>query len=156
MGSIFIFLRWFKLVHICFQVTGLHTGEEVESISKVLIGNRFHATLRIVSPTILYKQNLVLECKSKGTFRQKCFVTFGSKRKTIRLFPAQPENYFLLLMKINAVKGHLRCGRTGSNDEILRKLFSMCYTLQGSVGFHVPRSAIHCFSCTCSMLRNVH
>ena len=33
---------------ICIQVTGLRTGEEFESISKILIGNRFHVTLRIL------------------------------------------------------------------------------------------------------------
>jgi len=30
------FLRCFKLAHICIEVTGLHTGEEFESINKFL------------------------------------------------------------------------------------------------------------------------
>jgi len=38
-------------------VTSLHTGEESESISKFLIGNRFQVTLRIVNATT-YKQRL--------------------------------------------------------------------------------------------------
>jgi len=33
----------------------LYTGEEFETISNFLIGNRFHVTLRIVSPTTLLK-----------------------------------------------------------------------------------------------------
>jgi len=37
------------------HVTGFHTGEEFESISNFLIRNRFHVTLRIISPTILFK-----------------------------------------------------------------------------------------------------
>jgi len=36
MRSAFIFLRRFKLAHVCIQVTNLHTGEEFESNSKVL------------------------------------------------------------------------------------------------------------------------
>ena len=36
-----------------------------QSISKFLIGNRFHVTLRIVSPTTLFKQNLYLNNNAK-------------------------------------------------------------------------------------------
>ena len=60
MGSAFSFLRWLKLAHTCIQATRFHTGEEFESISKFLIGNRFHATLRIVGPTILEKKRTKL------------------------------------------------------------------------------------------------
>lgn len=37
--------------------TIVHTGEEFESIQKFGIGNQFNVTLRIVSPTVLLKQN---------------------------------------------------------------------------------------------------
>jgi len=37
------------------NVTSLHTGEEFESIRKIVTGNGFHVTLRIVSPTTLFK-----------------------------------------------------------------------------------------------------
>jgi len=46
MGFAFIFLCCFKLAHACIQVTSLLTGEEFESISTFLLGNRFHVTLR--------------------------------------------------------------------------------------------------------------
>jgi len=47
----FMTLLWFRLAHnsICFQVISLHKGGELESISNFLIGNRFHATLRVLS-----------------------------------------------------------------------------------------------------------
>jgi len=34
---------------------GPHIGEEFESISKLLIGNQFHVTPRIVTPTSLFR-----------------------------------------------------------------------------------------------------
>jgi len=43
--------RW----HIDRQAICLH---KIESISKVFKGNRFHASLRILSPEILLKKNL--------------------------------------------------------------------------------------------------
>jgi len=55
LGSAFIFLRWFKLVHICIQVTSLHRWKKQGIHRKLIlcfIGNRFHVTLRIVSPII--------------------------------------------------------------------------------------------------------
>ena len=55
LGSAFIFLRWFKLAHICIQVTSLHKWKKQGINHKLLIGNRFHVTLRIVSPIILFK-----------------------------------------------------------------------------------------------------
>ena len=58
LGSAFIFLRWFKLAHICIQVTSLHKWKKQGINHKLLIGNRFHVTLRIVSPIILLKYNL--------------------------------------------------------------------------------------------------
>ena len=61
MVSGFIFLQWFKLSHICIEVTSLLTGEEFESISIFLMGNRFHVTLHILSPKSC-KQCLSLKC----------------------------------------------------------------------------------------------
>jgi len=55
LGSAFIFLRWFELAHICIQVTSLHKWRKQGINHKVLIGNRFHVTLRIVSLIILFK-----------------------------------------------------------------------------------------------------
>ena len=56
LGSAFIFLlRWFKFAHICIQVTSLHKWKTQRINKKILIGNRFHVTLRIVSPIILFK-----------------------------------------------------------------------------------------------------
>jgi len=52
LGSAFIFLWWFKLAHICIQVTSLHEWKKQGIDHKFLIGNRFHVTLRIVSPVI--------------------------------------------------------------------------------------------------------
>jgi len=49
LGSAFIFLWWFKLAHICIQVTSLHKWKKQGINHKFLIGNRFHVTLRIVS-----------------------------------------------------------------------------------------------------------
>jgi len=43
-----------------FYVISLHTDKEFESTSKFQIGNRFHVTLRTVSPTTLFKYNLLL------------------------------------------------------------------------------------------------
>jgi len=37
------------------EVTSLHTGIGFEFINKCLIGNPFQVTLRIYSPTILFK-----------------------------------------------------------------------------------------------------
>jgi len=55
MDSDFIFVRSFKLPHICIQVSSLHIRENFESISK--LGNQFHVTLRMVSFTSLcYKK----------------------------------------------------------------------------------------------------
>ena len=50
--SAFVFLRWFKLAHISIQVQYVLStmGVRKESISKFLIGNRFHVKLRILSP----------------------------------------------------------------------------------------------------------
>jgi len=55
LGSAFIFLRWFKLAHICIKVNSLHQWKKQGINGKFLIGNRFHATPRIVSP-IIFKQ----------------------------------------------------------------------------------------------------
>ena len=52
LGSAFIFLRWFKLAHICIQATSLHKWKNHGINHKFLIGNRFHVTLRIVSPIV--------------------------------------------------------------------------------------------------------
>jgi len=52
LGSAFMFLRWFKLAHICIQVTSLHKWKMQGISHKFLIGNPFHVTLRIVSPII--------------------------------------------------------------------------------------------------------
>jgi len=52
LGSAFIFLQWFKLAHICIQVTSLHKWKKQGINHKFLIGKRFHVTLRIVSPII--------------------------------------------------------------------------------------------------------
>jgi len=53
LSSAFMTLRQFRLAHISFQVTSLHKGDEILSISKCfLIGNRFHVILRILSPEI--------------------------------------------------------------------------------------------------------
>jgi len=46
LGSAFIFLRWFKLAHICIQVTSLHKWKKQGINHKFLIGNQFHITLR--------------------------------------------------------------------------------------------------------------
>jgi len=56
LDSAFFFLRWFKLARICIEVTGLCIRDRYESTSKFLkTGNRFHVTLRILSPKILFK-----------------------------------------------------------------------------------------------------
>ena len=52
LGFSFIFLQWFKLAHICIQVTSLHKWKKQGINHKFLIGNRFRVTLRIVSPII--------------------------------------------------------------------------------------------------------
>jgi len=53
MDSAFFFLRWFKLAHICIQVTSLQKVDKQANLSSTfLIGNRLHATLRISSPKI--------------------------------------------------------------------------------------------------------
>jgi len=45
-----------KHIFLCIQVTSLNEGEGFGSISNLFaIGNRFHVTPRIVSPTILFK-----------------------------------------------------------------------------------------------------
>jgi len=46
LGSAFVFLRWFKLAHICIQVTSLNKWNKQGINHKFLIGNRFHVTLR--------------------------------------------------------------------------------------------------------------
>ena len=43
--SAFVFLRWFQLSHVYIQVSSLHNGSK-ESISKIFIGNPFHAKIR--------------------------------------------------------------------------------------------------------------
>ena len=58
LGSDFIFLRWFKLAHICIQVTSLNKWKKQGMNREVLIRNRFHVTLRIVSPVILFTWNI--------------------------------------------------------------------------------------------------
>jgi len=45
-----------KLAHSSIQEAALHTGEGFESTSKFLIGNRFHITVCIVSPTVLFNK----------------------------------------------------------------------------------------------------
>jgi len=50
LGSANICLRWFKLAHICIQVTSLHRWKKQQINRKVFLGNWFHVTLRIVSP----------------------------------------------------------------------------------------------------------
>jgi len=42
---------------ITYELTSLQTGEEFSSISKILIENQFYVTLRLVSPTTLFKEN---------------------------------------------------------------------------------------------------
>ena len=71
LGYAFIFLRCFKLAHICIQVTSLHNWNKQEINRKFLIGNRFHATLRIVSPYILYRYNQI-ESKLAPKTRFEC------------------------------------------------------------------------------------
>jgi len=67
LGAAFIFLRWSKIAHIAIRVTRLqHTGEGFESIRKFAIGNRFHVTLRIVSPTICKQRLQVKRWKVKA------------------------------------------------------------------------------------------
>ena len=51
LGFAFI-LRWFKLVHMCIQVTSFHKWKKQVINHKFLIGKRFHVTLPIVSPII--------------------------------------------------------------------------------------------------------
>jgi len=49
-GSAFIFLRWFKLAHICIKVTSFHRWNKQGINGKFLIGNRFPITkLRLIS-----------------------------------------------------------------------------------------------------------
>jgi len=49
-GGLFFFtLQRFKLPHIYIQVTSLHRGDGVESISNFLIGNPFYVIPRIVN-----------------------------------------------------------------------------------------------------------
>ena len=48
LGSAFIFLRWFKLAHICIKVTSLHKWKKQGINHNFLIENQFHVTLRIV------------------------------------------------------------------------------------------------------------
>jgi len=52
LGSGFMFLRWFELAHICIQVTLLHRWNKARNQSQILIENRFHVTLRIISSHI--------------------------------------------------------------------------------------------------------
>jgi len=46
-----LFLNYFKYL-FCVIVTTLQKGDEVESTSRWLIGNRFQVTLRFVSPKV--------------------------------------------------------------------------------------------------------
>ena len=55
LGSVFVFMRWFKLAHIFIQVTSLHKWRKQWINHKFLIANRFHVTLIIVSLIILFK-----------------------------------------------------------------------------------------------------
>ena len=55
LGFAFIFMRLFKLKHICIQVTSLHRWNKQGTNRKLLTGNQFHVTLRIVSSYILCK-----------------------------------------------------------------------------------------------------
>jgi len=43
--SVFTCLRWFKLAHVSIQLTTLHNGASRETISTLLIGNRFHVKI---------------------------------------------------------------------------------------------------------------
>ena len=59
LGSAFTTLRWFKLVHICFQVTGPTKGDEVKSISKIFCR-------KSISWDTTYSPSLNLEAKLTG------------------------------------------------------------------------------------------
>jgi len=43
-------------VHICIQATSLHTDKKFELIGYFFKRNRFHVTIRIVSPTFSFKR----------------------------------------------------------------------------------------------------
>jgi len=49
LGSAFIFLHWFNLVHICIQVTTLHMWNKQGIYCKDFIKNRFYTTIRLVN-----------------------------------------------------------------------------------------------------------
>ena len=55
LSSAFILLWWCKFEHISIQVTSLHKWKKQGVNYTFLIGNRFHVTLRIVSPINLNK-----------------------------------------------------------------------------------------------------
>ena len=48
--SAFVFLRWFKLAHISIHICTFHDGCKQGINQQILIGNRFHVKLRILSP----------------------------------------------------------------------------------------------------------
>ena len=50
LGSAFTNLRWIKLAHICIQVKAYAKAMQSIQWGNVLIINRFHVTLRIISP----------------------------------------------------------------------------------------------------------
>ena len=65
-GSAYIFLRWFKLAHICIQVSTLHDGCK-QGIDQKIIGNRFHVNVRILSPENCKQSSRVSSWKAKVT-----------------------------------------------------------------------------------------
>jgi len=80
LGSAFIFLRWFKPAHVFIQVTSLHMWNKQGINRKILIGNRFHVTLRIVSPYISL-------CVFDLFFLCRCWCSFvlQEQRQRVRL-----------------------------------------------------------------------
>ena len=69
--SAFVFLRWFKLAHTSIQVCTFQDGCKQGIDQQILIGNRFHVKLRILSPENCKQSLQVKSWKAEVTAEKK-------------------------------------------------------------------------------------
>ena len=69
--SAFVFLRWFKVVHISIQVCTFHDGCKQGFDQQILIRNQFHVKLRILSPENCNQSLQVKSWKAEVTAEKK-------------------------------------------------------------------------------------
>jgi len=100
--------------------TSLYTGEEFESISKFLIGNWFHVTLRVVSISTTTRKQRIRAKRWKAIAWADTAECHDRERSAIRHTGDSPQTSVLILMHgivLPAAVKVVGCRSKGGNEQ---------------------------------------